>query len=79
MTPELREQSRRAVQVVTAGGETLSAGMACAFVLEAIGYGKLGRTMRMWIVRPIVEWGYRRIANNRALFGRLIFGKNCSP
>ncbi len=78
MTPELREQSRRAVQVVTAENEILSAGMACAFVLEAIGYRRLGRAMRLRVFRPFVEWGYRRVANNRRFFGRLVFGNKRS-
>jgi len=78
MTPELREMSREAVQVVTADRVTLNAGMACAFVLESIGYRRLGRWMRLGPLRPIVEWGYRRVANNRDFFGRLIFGKKCS-
>lgn len=78
MTPELREMSRRAVQVVTAEGLRLSAGEACAFVLESIGYRKLGRIMQVRLLRPLVEWGYRRVANNRDFFGRLIFGKQCA-
>lgn len=78
MTAELRERCREAVHVVTSDGETYSAGLACAFVLEQIGYGKLGRFMQWRAVRPFVEWGYRRVANNRDLVGRLIFGKKCA-
>jgi predicted DCC family thiol-disulfide oxidoreductase YuxK len=78
MTTELREQSRHAVQVVTADGKRFSAGAACAFVLQEIGYKRLGSTMRLWGLRTIVEWGYRRVAKNRDFFGRLIFGKQCA-
>lgn len=78
MTIVLREKARLAVQVVTAEGRILSAGAACAFVLYEIGYRKLGRAMKLWGVRTIVEWGYRLVANNRGLFGRLIFGKKCA-
>ena len=77
MTPTLRDQSRKAVQVVTSDGKILSAGAACAFVLEQIGYRRLGRFMMWQGARPIVEWGYRRAANNRSWIGRLIFGKQC--
>jgi predicted DCC family thiol-disulfide oxidoreductase YuxK len=78
MTAELREKSRDALQVVTSDGDTLSAGIACAFVLEKTGYVKLGRLMRLRLLRPLVEWGYRRVANNRDFVGRLVFGKKCS-
>lgn len=78
MTAELRERCREAVQVVTREGATYSAGLACAFVLEQIGYERLGRFMQWRAVRPFVEWGYRRVANNRNFFGRLIFGKKCA-
>lgn len=78
MTTELHEQSRHAVQVVTSNGQIFSAGAACAFVLQEIGYNRLGSAMRLWGLRTIVEWGYRRVANNRDFFGRLIFGKKCA-
>ena len=75
MTPELRERCRDAVQVVTSEGDVYAAGMACSFLLEGLGYRKLGRMMRLPPMRPLVEWGYRRVANNRDLFGRILFRK----
>lgn len=77
MTDELRMKCREAVQVVTRDGVVFSAGRACAFVLEQIGFRRLGRFMQWRAIRPIVEWGYRRVANNRGLVGRLVFGKTC--
>jgi predicted DCC family thiol-disulfide oxidoreductase YuxK len=78
MTTALLEQSRHTVQVVTVDGQIFSAGEACAFVLQEIGYQKLGSIMRLWGLRTIVEWGYRRVARNRDFFGRIIFGKKCA-
>lgn len=78
MSEELREKCREAVHVVTSTGEAHSAGMAYAFVLEQIGYERLGRFMQRRAFRPFVEWGYRRVSNNRGFFGRLIFGKKCA-
>lgn len=78
MDDQLREKCREAVQVVMNDGTLYSAGMACAIVIEQIGFRKLGRFMQWRAVRPFVEWGYRRVANNRHLVGRLIFGKKCT-
>lgn len=78
MTPALRADAALSVQVVTNDGAILSGGMAVAFVLETIGYPRLGRLMRSRLLSPLVEWGYRRVANNRDFFGRLIFGKKCA-
>lgn len=77
MTDDLRAKCREAVQVVSWDGTVYSAGTACAFVLEQIGYSRLGRFMQWRAIRPIVEWGYRRVANNRDLVGWLVFGKSC--
>jgi predicted DCC family thiol-disulfide oxidoreductase YuxK len=78
MTRGLLEQSRQAVQVVTSEGQIISAGAACAFLLHEIGYKKLGRVMRLWGVRTVVEWGYNLVANKRDFFGRFVFGKTCA-
>jgi predicted DCC family thiol-disulfide oxidoreductase YuxK len=74
MTPELREACRRALHVLTADGTLLRSGRAALFVLE--------RTTRAWHVfarvfryPPLVcfvELGYRIVAENRSLFGRLL-------
>ncbi len=80
MSPELREQARRAVQVITAGGRRISAGRACLFVLKEIGWrpslARLGRH------RPFVwavEIGYRIVARNRGRFGRILFRNEPDP
>ena len=74
MTPALREQARRAIQVVTSDGRRLSAGRAVLFVCEEIGWhptlARLGRR------RPFVwaiELGYWIVARNRSFFGRFLF------
>jgi hypothetical protein len=69
MTPLLREQARKAVQVVTAEGAQLSAGRAVLFVLEQIGWhpalARLGqRRPLVWFV----ELGYQLVARNRSHF-----------
>jgi predicted DCC family thiol-disulfide oxidoreductase YuxK len=74
MTPALREQARKAVQVMTADGRQLSAGRAILFVLEEIEWHP--RAIRLAGRRPFVwavEFGYRIVACNRAFFGRFLF------
>lgn len=77
MTDELRVSCREAVQVVTRDGTVYSAGRACAFVLDQLGYKRLGRFMQWRAIRPLVEWAYRRVANNRDWIGKLVFGRKC--
>ena len=74
MTPQLREQARRAVQVITVDGAQLSGGRAMLFILEEIGWhptlARLGRRRPfVWLV----ELGYRLVARNRSFFDRLLF------
>ena len=74
MTPELREQARKAVQVITADGHQISAGRAMLFALEEIGWHP--RAVRCAGRRPFiwaVELGYWIVARNRAFFGRFLF------
>ena len=74
MTPVLREQARRAVQVITTDGTQLSAGRAVLFVLEQIGWhpalARLGqRQPFVWLV----ELGYHLVARNRAFLDQRLF------
>ena len=74
MTPALREQARKAVQVMTADGRQLSAGRAVLFVLEEIDWHpSVIRLAR----RPPFVWavdlGYWIVARNRSFFGRFLF------
>jgi hypothetical protein len=74
MTPALREEARKAVQVMTADGRRLSAGRAMLFVLEEINWHPsavrlAGRRPFVWAV----ELGYRIVARNRSFFGRFLF------
>ena len=74
MTPELRERARASVQVITRDGKRLAAGRASLFVLAEIGWNR--RLVRLLQWRPLiwaVELGYRIVARNRRLFGRLLF------
>jgi len=74
MTPQLLEQARRAIQVVTSGGQRLAAGRAVLFVLEEIGWhprlARIGRR-RPWIWA--IELGYWVVARFRPFFGRFLF------
>jgi len=78
MTDELRGRCRLAVQVLTRSGELISAGGAVGYVLSELGYASIGRVLTWKWLSPAVEWGYRRVANNRNLIGRLVFGRECS-
>jgi hypothetical protein len=74
MTPALREQARKAVQVITADGRRLSAGRAVLFVLEEIDWHP--RAVRLAGRRPFiwaVELGYWFVAQNRPFFDRFLF------
>ena len=74
MTPTLRAQARKAVQVVTADRHQLSAGRAILFALEEIDWHP--RMVRLAGRRPFiwaVELGYWIVARNRSLFGRFLF------
>jgi hypothetical protein len=74
MSPALREQARKAVQVITGDGRQLSAGRAMLFVLEEIEWHP--RAIRLAGRRPlvwVVEFGYWIVARNRAFFGRFLF------
>jgi len=74
MTPALREQARKAVQVITADGRQRSAGRAILFILEEIDWHP--RAVRLAGRRPfiwLVELGYWIVARNRPFFGRFLF------
>jgi hypothetical protein len=73
MTPALRAQARKAVQVITADGRQLSAGRAILFALEEIEWHPslvrlAGRRPFIWAV----ELGYWIVAHNRSFFGRFL-------
>ncbi len=74
MTPRLREQARRAIQVVTSNGQRFAAGRAVLFVLEEIGWHP--RLARLGLHRPcvwVIELGYWVVARSRPFFGRFLF------
>ena len=80
MTPALRYQAERAVQVLTPQGQQHSGGRAVLYVLRQVGW-------RPWLVglasrRPfvwLVEGGYRVVARNRQLFSRVMFRRGGCP
>jgi len=74
MTPALREQARKAVQVIAADGRHLSAGRAILFALQEIDWHP--RAVRLAGRRPFlwaIELGYWIVARNRPFFGRFLF------
>ena len=74
MTPVLREQARKAVQVITSDGRHLSAGQAILFALDETGWHP--SAARLAARRPfiwLVELGYWIVARNRPFFGRFLF------
>ncbi len=80
MSPDLLEEARRAVQVITTNGRQISAGRACLFVLEEVGWHpRLARLGRRHPFVWGVELGYRIVARNRGLFGRLLFRNEPDP
>lgn len=72
MTPLLRIQAQRAVQIVTSDGSQLSGGRAVLFALEEIGWHPM--LVRLLQHRPFVwavDAGYRVVAANRPRFSWL--------
>ena len=68
MTDELAERCKRAVQVITPGGQTLAAGRASVCVLGLIGYPRLARLAGCPPFIWAVELGYWMVARNRRFF-----------
>ena len=71
LDPLLRADSSRAMQVVSREGVRLRAGRAAIFCLEQIGW-RWARPFRHWPLLPLTELGYRLVARNRGLIGRLL-------
>ena len=78
MTPDLEQMARGAVVVVGPAGQRISGGRAVLFVLGKLGWKRTARIMSAGPMAVITEWGYRRVANNRALIGRMLFGRSCA-
>lgn len=79
MTPALRRQAERAVQVLTPQGRQLSGGRAVLYVLEQAGWHPgLMRLAGRWPFVWAVEAGYWVVARNRQFFSRFLFrGSGC--
>jgi hypothetical protein len=73
MTEPLAERCARAVHVLGPDGTLLAAGRASLFVLERIGFPRLGRVLRVPPLVWAVEAGYRLVARNRPFFARFLF------
>jgi hypothetical protein len=74
MTPALREQARKAVQVIASDGRHLSAGRAILFALDETHWHPsavrlAGRRPFIWLV----ELAYWIVARNRPIIGRFLF------
>jgi hypothetical protein len=73
MTPRLRKQSERAIQIITRQGNQRSAGRAVLFALQEIGW-------HPWLTRQgqrppfiwLIELAYWIVARNRPFFSRLL-------
>lgn len=73
MSPELQQQARRALQVITRNGRRLSAGRAVLFVLEELDWHPtLVRLAQQQPFLWAVELGYGLVAHNRGLLARLL-------
>lgn len=73
MTPLLKIQARKAVQIVTADGGHRSGGRAVLFALREIGWHPM--LVRLLEHRPFVwavDLGYRIVAANRPRLSRLV-------
>jgi predicted DCC family thiol-disulfide oxidoreductase YuxK len=74
MTPALREEAARAVQVIANAGHIVSGGRAVLFALEQVGWHpRLARIASHPPFIWLVSLGYRVVANNRQFFSRIFF------
>jgi predicted DCC family thiol-disulfide oxidoreductase YuxK len=74
LTPRLRRQAERAVQVITPDGQQFSAGRAVLFVLQQVGWHpSLVRLASRWPFVWVVELGYWIVARNRSFFSKFLF------
>ena len=75
LTPEILEACQRALHVIRADGEIMSAGRATLFILERVGWGYnlLPRLLAQPPLIWFVEVGYRIIARHRPFFSRFLF------
>jgi hypothetical protein len=73
MTDALAERCAGAVHVLGPDGTLLAAGRASLFVLERIGFPRLGRVLRIPPLVWAVEAGYRLVARHRPFFARFLF------
>jgi predicted DCC family thiol-disulfide oxidoreductase YuxK len=79
MTPRLRKQSQRAIQVITRQGKQRSAGRAVLFALQEIGWHpRLARLAQRPPFIWLVELAYWIVARNRPFFSRLVLRSNRS-
>lgn len=80
MTPALRKQAERAVQVLTPQGRQISGGRAVLFVLEQANWHPwLMRLAGRWPLVWGVEAGYWVVARNRQFFSRIMFRNGGCP
>ena len=73
MTPQLRADAERSVQVLTSDGQRISGGRAVLFILRAVGWHPrlvaiCDRIPLVWAI----ELGYEVVARNRPFFSRLL-------
>jgi len=71
MTPLLRVQAQKSIQLITTDGRQLSGGRAALFALRETGWHP--QLVRLLEHRPfvwVVELGYKIVAANRSLFSR---------
>ncbi len=75
MTPELYEQCKYAMHVITPEGRVLRGGRSGLYILDILGYRKTAMVLGWWPLSWGVDLGYRLVARNRYVLARW-FG-NC--
>lgn len=74
MTEALQAACAEAVHTISPDGRVMRAGRAALWIMAELGWPRLARLLGTWPFIVLVELGYRLIANNRPLLGRLLFG-----
>jgi len=74
MTDELAARCARAMHVLGPDGTLLSGGRATLFILERIGWPRLGQILGRCPLVWGVEAGYRAVAASRGWLSRLVPG-----
>ena len=72
LSPELRAACENSIHVIKRNGEILNGGRAALFLGRFTRWNRLARVGEWPMFLPLVEMGYKIVANNRPFFSKLV-------